>query len=78
MRSERLSSERFPAIDKYSPEGADWAWESADTRRVYTIAGLNRVREISARQLFVAIDLLLKGFAGARNQHYLQLWRPAV
>jgi len=78
MRSERLSSERFPAIDKYSPEGADWAWESAVTRRVYTIAGLNRVREISARQLFVAIDLLLKGFAGARNQHYLQLWRPAA
>jgi hypothetical protein len=26
----------------------------------------------------VVIELLLKGFAGARNQHYLQLWRPAA
>ena len=26
----------------------------------------------------VGIELLLKGFAGARNQHYLQLWRPAA
>jgi hypothetical protein len=26
----------------------------------------------------VAIDLLLEGIAGARNQHYLQLWRPAA
>ena len=24
------------------------------------------------------IELLLKGFAGARNRHYLQLWRIAV
>jgi len=43
-----------------------------------TFAGSNRVRKIEAPQLFVAIELLLKGFAGARNQHYLQLWRPAA
>ena len=43
MRSDRLSIERFHSIDKYSPEGTDWAWESADTRRVYTIAGFKIV-----------------------------------
>jgi hypothetical protein len=26
----------------------------------------------------VAIEVLLKGFAGARNQHYPQPWRPAA
>src|SRR5260221_14642675 len=26
----------------------------------------------------VVIELLLKGFAEACNQHYLQLWRPAA
>jgi len=35
MRSERLSIERFHAIDEYSPEGAGWAWESADPRRLH-------------------------------------------
>jgi hypothetical protein len=40
-----------------------------------TSAGSNRVRTIAVPQLFVATDLLLKGIAGARNHHYLQLWR---
>ena len=41
-------------------------------------AGSNRVRTIPALQVFDAIELLLKGFAGARNHYYLQLWRPAA
>ena len=34
--------------------------------------------EDRAAATVVVIELLLKGFAGARNQHYLQLWRPAA
>jgi hypothetical protein len=41
-------------------------------------AGSNRVLKIAAPQLIASIELALKGFARARNQHYLQLWRPAA
>jgi hypothetical protein len=34
--------------------------------------------EDRAAATVAAIDFRLKGFAGARNQHYLQLWRPAA
>src|SRR5882724_4921583 len=44
---------------------ADWTWESAVTACV-DVAGSNRVRTIPALQVFDAIELLLKGIAGAR------------
>jgi hypothetical protein len=47
-------------------------------RDAFKFAGSNRVRTIAALQLVGLIGLLLKGFPGARNQHYLQLWRPAA
>jgi hypothetical protein len=40
--------------------------------------GFKSCPEDRAAATVVVIELLLKGFAGARNQHYLQLWRPAA
>jgi hypothetical protein len=41
-------------------------------------AGSNRPNNRRVPQLLVSVRLIGKGFAGARNQHYLQLWRPAA
>jgi hypothetical protein len=41
-------------------------------------AGSHRVGRIAALQPIAAIEFLLKEFAGARNQRYLQLWSGAA
>jgi hypothetical protein len=40
--------------------------------------GFKSCPEYRSAATIAAIELVLKGFAGARNQHYLQLWRPAA
>src|SRR5437016_6783 len=73
----RLFLERLETTRSLAARVVDLNRRNRYERRA-TFCGFKSCPQDRGAATVVAIGLLLKGFAGARNQHYLQLWRPAA